>query len=55
MKKYFLSVALLAIASLSLSAQSKAKEWSSFYVQYNPMTFVLVISDFDDLDFRGLQ
>lgn len=53
MKKYFLSVALLAIASLSLSAQSKAKEWSSFYVQYNPMTFVQDISGYDDLDFKG--
>lgn len=39
--------------SISISDQSKAPEWGSFYVQYNPMKFTQDLSGYDDLDFTG--
>lgn len=52
MKKCLLFVALIAMCS-SAFGQTKAQEWSSFYVQYNPMKLVQDISGYDDLDFNG--
>lgn len=52
MKKYLLMMALTAMGA-SAFAQKVASEWSSFYVQYNPMKLVVDLQGYDDWNFTG--
>lgn len=52
MKKYLFAMALAAMSTAAF-AQTKATEWNSFYVQYNPMKLVVDRSGYDDWDFTG--
>ena len=52
MKKVTLTIVALFAMCMSISAQN-AKEWNSFYVQYNPMKLVIDYSGVDDMDFTG--
>ena len=52
MKKFFLTMALM-IMFVSANAQSKADEWNSFEVSYNPMTLVIDTQNGKDQDFTG--
>lgn len=54
MKKIIFIAAIMFAACITASAQkAKSGEWSSAYVQYNPMTFVVDYQGSEDLDFTG--